>query len=305
VDVDNSCILIKMEGSEVHPTKSSEQVDSETHLPAERTEEPEAVDEAGKEADSKAREEDPPQSEEEASQGHEEEKGHDSTSEEPAEQVKQTDLKELDPSEASQQGVQGEAEREAEPVKEDQSQAEEVKGTGEEDSQEISVSISDKAIKCPEPSLRTPAKSEQAESSYIVESIEARTMNKSRSAEQDIVHSYVANPTDSEQPRAGQAAPHVLEFTIHYAASFGDSLYITGNSPALGNWNPKEGLQLEWTAEDIWTGSAEVDSEELEYKYVCVGATETRWEGGPNHAISEHMSELSKEVSLVRDLWRD
>jgi hypothetical protein len=189
---------------------------------------------------------------------------------------------------------------EAEPLNEDQLQDEEVKASGED-----SLSISNKVIRCPEPSLSTIARSEETQSSDTVESTETRTMNKSKSAEQDFVHNFAAKPTDSEQATSNQAAPHVLEFTIHYMASFGDNLYITGNSPALGNWNPTEGLQLQWTNDNIWTGSAEVDSPELEYKYVCVGATETRWEGGPNHAISEHKSELSSEVSLVRDLWRD
>lgn len=37
-----------------------------------------------------------------------------------------------------------------------------------------------------------------------------------------------------------------IYFELHYKCEFGDSVYVLGNVPELGNWEISKGLKLKW-----------------------------------------------------------
>lgn len=40
---------------------------------------------------------------------------------------------------------------------------------------------------------------------------------------------------------------YTFNFNIHYKCNYGEMIFIVGNTEFLGNWNPFNGLKLEWT----------------------------------------------------------
>ncbi len=38
----------------------------------------------------------------------------------------------------------------------------------------------------------------------------------------------------------------ILRFRINYETQFGNNVYITGNISALGNWDLKKAIKLNW-----------------------------------------------------------
>uniref|UniRef100_A0A7S4JTC4 CBM20 domain-containing protein n=1 Tax=Guillardia theta TaxID=55529 RepID=A0A7S4JTC4_GUITH len=76
-----------------------------------------------------------------------------------------------------------------------------------------------------------------------------------------------------------------LSFKIWYLSDFGETLWISGNHPALGSWIPQNGLQLKTTASLFpnWLGTVEVvldDVNPIFYKYVAISRDGSRlkWE---------------------------
>ena len=43
-----------------------------------------------------------------------------------------------------------------------------------------------------------------------------------------------------------KAQPFNILFNINYKCDFGFSLYVTGNIPALGLWDPSKAIQMNW-----------------------------------------------------------
>mmetsp|Transcript_15839 Transcript_15839/g.29016 ORF Transcript_15839/g.29016 Transcript_15839/m.29016 type:complete len:296 (-) Transcript_15839:668-1555(-) len=104
-----------------------------------------------------------------------------------------------------------------------------------------------------------------------------------------------------------EAATRTLDFSIHYRANFGESIILVGSHPSVGDWNPDNGISLQWTEGDIWKGTVSFDILPMfEYKYLCGGPSEWRWEGGSNHSLSEQAVEVMPATSLVtiEDTWK-
>ena len=77
---------------------------------------------------------------------------------------------------------------------------------------------------------------------------------------------------------------------IHDKTEWGDRVVVTGNHPALGNWNPFEGLDTQ-TSESMypsWTTNTYLPAgTELEYKYVWLTADgKVKWEPGKNRKLT-------------------
>ncbi len=49
-----------------------------------------------------------------------------------------------------------------------------------------------------------------------------------------------------------------MQFEVPCRVAYGDNLWVVGDAPELGAWNPKAGLALKWTEGDKWIGSIEV-----------------------------------------------
>jgi len=70
--------------------------------------------------------------------------------------------------------------------------------------------------------------------------------------------------------------------------NFGTSIYVVGNSPALGNWSPENAVKLDPTAYPTWSGSITLpDNQVAEWK--CIKRLEsgggTQWQGGANNQL--------------------
>ena len=75
-------------------------------------------------------------------------------------------------------------------------------------------------------------------------------------------------------------------FRLRYDSRWGEELFLTGNSAALGNWNPNKAVKMEYVGPGIW--SVEIDgTPPMEYKYFIRENGQIRWEDGPNRILPE------------------
>ena len=70
----------------------------------------------------------------------------------------------------------------------------------------------------------------------------------------------------------------------------GQSVYVTGNNNALGNWSPTDAVKLDPTAYPTWSGSINLPAEtSIEWK--CLKRSETdpsaqqQWQSGDNNLV--------------------
>ena len=83
----------------------------------------------------------------------------------------------------------------------------------------------------------------------------------------------------------------VVHFRIRCHTSYGQSVYVCGASPELGEWNPEKAVCLfDEGVEDYWSGSVRfplsADPRKIEYKYFrCYGKDSIEWEPEQNHVL--------------------
>ena len=87
----------------------------------------------------------------------------------------------------------------------------------------------------------------------------------------------------------------VIPFACECETGVGKEVFVTGNHPDLGDWNPVLARKLRWTAGNVWTGSAAIAAgHALEYKYIvrtnegavyCAGGNAV-WLGGSNFSTN-------------------
>ncbi len=100
----------------------------------------------------------------------------------------------------------------------------------------------------------------------------------------DLQHVYggIDSPSDRE------ASP-VMFHAEHDATGWGDRVFVVGNDPALGGWDPSRGVELK-TSDDLfpaWAGHLRLPAgADVEYKFVTVKADgSVSWEEGPNRSL--------------------
>ncbi len=70
---------------------------------------------------------------------------------------------------------------------------------------------------------------------------------------------------------ASAASPHreVLTFSYNGNVGFGNSVFVVGNHPDLGAWDPSQAVKLRPAAENVWTGQIAIQSgTQLQYKFI-------------------------------------
>jgi len=83
-----------------------------------------------------------------------------------------------------------------------------------------------------------------------------------------------------------------VRFFRNKHVKFGQALYVCGNIPALGDWDPRRAFKLTWTPGDNWVGDIYVQAPcDFEYKYIVADfneleAKEVIWDEGPNAKMS-------------------
>ena len=68
-------------------------------------------------------------------------------------------------------------------------------------------------------------------------------------------------------------------------------MFLTGNSAALGNWNPNKAIPMDYMGPGIWSVSVETHGraslQTTEYKYFIRENGQIHWEDGPNRILPE------------------
>jgi len=106
------------------------------------------------------------------------------------------------------------------------------------------------------------------------------------------------------------ATSFLVKFEVRYRASWGQVVKVAGGSGALGNWSAEKGLELRWTAGDLWTGQATIQGVQMntiEFKYAVVTDGRIRWEQGYNRrAVLNEGAELveGQVVRTFKHEWR-
>ncbi len=61
-----------------------------------------------------------------------------------------------------------------------------------------------------------------------------------------------------------------IHFYLRYHSNFGQSFYVSGNIPQLGNGNPADALPIHYLNDELWHGSIDIaeDSPAFTYKYI-------------------------------------
>ncbi|MFE5257959.1 carbohydrate-binding module family 20 domain-containing protein [Streptomyces coelicoflavus] len=93
-----------------------------------------------------------------------------------------------------------------------------------------------------------------------------------------------------------------VSFAVDATTSWGQNIYVTGNRPELGNWNPGSALQLDPAAYPVWKRDVELpEGTSFEYKYLRKDASgNVTWESGANRTAT-----VSGTGTALNDTWRD
>ncbi|MBK8900046.1 MAG: hypothetical protein IPM53_02570 [Anaerolineaceae bacterium] len=90
-------------------------------------------------------------------------------------------------------------------------------------------------------------------------------------------------------PQGGGSGTTVT-FTVNgYTTQWGQNMYVVGNVPELGNWNPANAVPLSWVDSDTWSGPATFTTsagQSIQFKFIVRQGGTTIWEGGSNRTYS-------------------
>ncbi|MEV5311033.1 carbohydrate-binding module family 20 domain-containing protein [Streptomyces sp. NPDC052610] len=91
-------------------------------------------------------------------------------------------------------------------------------------------------------------------------------------------------------------------FSIDATTVWGENIYVTGNKPELGNWNPADALKLDPAAYPVWKLDVALPAgTSFEYKYLRKDASgKVTWESGANRTATVP----SSGRTLLSDTWR-
>ena len=92
-------------------------------------------------------------------------------------------------------------------------------------------------------------------------------------------------------------------FRLRYDSRWGEELFLTGNIPELGNWNPNKAVPMEYVGPGIWSFSVETHGraslQTVEYKYFIRENDQIHWEEGPNRILPEGKDPIWDWFSLT------
>eukprot|EP00026_Physarum_polycephalum_P012480 Phypoly_transcript_12793.p1 GENE.Phypoly_transcript_12793~~Phypoly_transcript_12793.p1 ORF type:complete len:274 (+),score=32.28 Phypoly_transcript_12793:172-993(+) len=103
--------------------------------------------------------------------------------------------------------------------------------------------------------------------------------------------------------------PSLTEITFHlpFQTNFGENLYVVGNLPEFGSWDPRNSRRMTYKHPSSWHLRAEVKVEgkpvDLRYKYCVMNDNEEnggipRWEPGEEHTVT-----IGSGKAEQKDVW--
>ncbi|PMR58584.1 alpha-amylase [Verrucosispora sp. ts21] len=102
------------------------------------------------------------------------------------------------------------------------------------------------------------------------------------------------------QPATNPPGEATVSFQATASTTYGQHVYVVGDLPALGGWDPAKGVRLSPTAYPVWTGQLSLPAgTAFSYKYVKrTDSGQVVWESGANRTAT-----ASGSVTLT-DTWR-
>lgn len=97
--------------------------------------------------------------------------------------------------------------------------------------------------------------------------------------------------TDPGVVLAAQSGSGVaVTFTVNgYTTQWGEEMYVVGNVPELGNWDPANAVKLNWVDSDTWSGPVTFTTsagQVIEFKFIMRQNGNTTWENGSNRTYT-------------------
>ena len=82
-------------------------------------------------------------------------------------------------------------------------------------------------------------------------------------------------------------SPVDVTFNAAVYTNWGENVYVVGNVPELGNWNPANGFALSPDNYPTWSGTITLPhSTIIEYKYVKLNGGNATWQSGANRTVT-------------------
>jgi alpha-amylase len=74
-----------------------------------------------------------------------------------------------------------------------------------------------------------------------------------------------------------------VTFEVNATTSWGQNVFVTGDTAALGNWNPASAVALSSASYPVWRGTASLPAgTAVQYKYIKKEGSSVVWESDPN-----------------------
>ena len=87
------------------------------------------------------------------------------------------------------------------------------------------------------------------------------------------------------------------------STTFGQNVFVTGNTAALGNWNPADAVALSSAAYPVWRATVSLPvNTAVEYKYLKKEGSAVVWESDPNRTRTT--AAASPCTATWTDTWR-
>lgn len=100
----------------------------------------------------------------------------------------------------------------------------------------------------------------------------------------------------------GGCSTVAVSFAAEAYTIWGENVYVAGNRPELGNWNPANAFPLSAATYPIWRGTVNLPKNTtFEYKYIKRNGSQVIWETGGNRVVNTG----SGCTLTVNDVWRD
>jgi alpha-amylase len=78
-------------------------------------------------------------------------------------------------------------------------------------------------------------------------------------------------------------ASSATTFEVNATTTWGQNLYVVGNTAALGNWSPAAAVALSSAAYPLWRGTVSLPANtSVQYKYLKKNGDQVIWESDPN-----------------------
>ncbi|XP_074583098.1 phosphoglucan, water dikinase, chloroplastic-like [Curcuma longa] len=92
-----------------------------------------------------------------------------------------------------------------------------------------------------------------------------------------------------------------VRFLLQKECSFGQQIFIVGDHPMFGLWDPKNAVPLEWSAGHVWTTELNLPAGKMiPFKFILRGpAGNISWQPGPNRCLQTW--ETTKTIIVSED----